>query len=474
MVGDRQAKGPHFELRRVGADGDQEVSLVSVGECTPSEIAGVRVERRDFLRTLGLATVGLTAASCVGPSPSPRPTVARRHPRPAQAPQVPATESLPELDQVRAHQLSVTCVAFNASGSLLASGSRDRTVKLWDPVSCEVVRTFTGHEGAVSAVSFVGEKKCLASAGADRVIRLWDGCRGQLEGHEQGITGLAGGPRNASLASSSWDGSWRIWYPASGGELRRGAMSGGVCSVAFSPDGKLLACGGGRGDVTGWDISTGRQLRRAHSHAGRVSAVAFSPDGGLLASGGAENRITLWAADSLTEKASLSGHKDYVNSLVFSPCGRMLASASSDWTIRLWSVPEGGALRILRGHTGDVNGIDISPDGTLLASGSNDLTVRVWDLVDFQAERTVAMFDPSATPEYLGTSRYTYTDEYGMTRTYTQPCGSPVPPNSVCVCNCVPGTYVPTLNPFKRPKRRGGGGFICTCNKICTCVPICF
>ncbi|MET8150559.1 WD40 repeat domain-containing protein [Actinoplanes sp. NPDC049668] len=150
-----------------------------------------------------------------------------------------------------------------------------------------------------------------------------------------------------------------------------------VRSMAFAPDGRLLATADGR-LVRLWDPHTGRLAGTVSTgHAKKVHAVAFSPDGRLLATAGDDGTVRLW--DPRTREpvgAPLTGHSGWVEALAFRPDGRLLASAGSDGTVRLWDprtrVPVGAPAT---GHTAVVRGVAFSPDGRLLVTAGDDGTV---------------------------------------------------------------------------------------------------
>ena len=162
------------------------------------------------------------------------------------------------------------------------------------------------------------------------------------------------------------------WVP-----LRTLEYHGQVSSVAFSPDGQILASGSSDYTVCLWRVSDGALLRTLEGHADRVSSVAFSPDGQMLASGSVDT-VRLWRVSDGALLRSLEGY----GSVAFSPDGQTLAAGSSDYTVRLWRVSDGALLRSLEGHTRLVSSVAFSPDGQILAAGGVLDTVRLWHVSD--------------------------------------------------------------------------------------------
>ncbi len=158
-----------------------------------------------------------------------------------------------------------------------------------------------------------------------------------------------------------------------------------IYSVAFSPDSRNVASGGG-GPANLWDVTSGQPKSTTIRHSDTAYSVAFSPDGKILASASHDRTVRLWDVASGQIKAILTGHTDLVNSVVFSPDGKILASGSWDRTVRLWDVASGQIKAILTEHTGQVNSVAFSPDGSTLASGSWDRTVRLWNVASGQTK----------------------------------------------------------------------------------------
>ena len=154
---------------------------------------------------------------------------------------------------------------------------------------------------------------------------------------------------------------------------------GTVRAVQFSPDGTRMAVGGGA-NIRLYDAHTREVVSLFAGHAREVLSVAFSPDGQILASGSDDHTVRLWDIATGTLLHTLEGHTGRVHEVAFSRNGRTLASGSDDHTVRLWDIATGTLRHILEDHTESVYSVAFSPDGRTLASGSGDHTVRLWDV----------------------------------------------------------------------------------------------
>jgi WD40 repeat protein/DNA-binding SARP family transcriptional activator len=292
------------------------------------------------------------------------------------------------LGSLQGHSKTVSALVFHPNSAILASGSADCTIRLWDCSTLQARQILQGHASDVAALDFSADGQTLVSASSDRMVRWWDVQTGRaldlLNGYIDTIHALSFRPDGRHLASGGADGMIRIWESGHG-RLERSLRghTGQVLSVAFSPDARFLVTGGTDGTIRIWDAASGQSLRTLRGHTGAVKSLAFHPDGKLLASGGGDHTIRLWpvvdGGTAGSEARILHGHMDDVTGVAFSHDGRVLVSSSSDHTIRLWAVERGEPIQSVAGHTAAVTAAVFSPDGARIASTSFDNTVRVWD-----------------------------------------------------------------------------------------------
>jgi len=319
-------------------------------------------------------------------------------------------------------------VAFSPDGRLLAIGSTDKMVRIWDMESRKYLgEPLKGHPNSVRSVAFSPDGTLLASASDSRAVRLWKISKqlsvGDIhpayppEDPTTAMTGLAFSPGGKVLATASSNKRVRLWDVASRqflGELpvygpeaskpvSRFSMFDGLTSVAFSPDGKILASASGAldGQVRLFDIATQRPVENSLQQHGTpiVTEVAFSPDGKLLASADASGSISLWlwdvASRMLVREHPKADSPSAVLRVVFSPDGKNLALSYADGKVQLWEVPSRPSIGIptptqssaiqglsvrdifTQNESSGACGIAFSPDSKVLASAHHDGTIRL-------------------------------------------------------------------------------------------------
>ena len=237
------------------------------------------------------------------------------------------------------------------------------------------------HDGIVRPVAFSPDSKLLATGSYDRKVRLWDTVSGKLQ-RELTVTyallSLGFSPDGKRLAAGTHQGELTIFQTATGRKLvgittERGNVSG----LSWSPDGKLIATADYLSSITLWNSETGKKERQLPGHPSRTWAVAFSPDGTMLASGGEDAVVRMWDVTTGLETRRLAGHRSGVGGVSFSRDGRLLVSASADGSFRLWDVLSG--MELLTMPADAPHTAAFSPDGRFVAGAARDNIVRVWD-----------------------------------------------------------------------------------------------
>ncbi|KAF5350766.1 hypothetical protein D9758_010327 [Tetrapyrgos nigripes] len=288
------------------------------------------------------------------------------------------------------HTSRIWSVAYSPDGRHVASGSSDRTVRIWDTQTGQQVgQPLEGHTSWISSVAYSPDGRHVASGSEDRTVRIWDTQTGQqvgqlLEGHTSWIRSVAYSPDGRHVASGSEDRTVRIWDTQTGqqvGQPLEGHTSW-IWSVAYSPDGRHVASGSEDRTVRIWDTQTGQKVGQLlEGHTRGIRSVAYSPDGRHVASGSSDRTVRIWDTQTGQQVGQpLEGHTSWIWSVAYSPDGRHVASGSEDRTVRIWDTQTGQQVgQPLEGHTSQILSVAYSPDGRHVASGSSDRTVRIWD-----------------------------------------------------------------------------------------------
>ncbi|MHC5611443.1 MAG: protein kinase domain-containing protein [Nostoc sp.] len=319
------------------------------------------------------------------------------------------------VQTLKGHSSMVHAIAISSDGQFIASGSNDKTIKLWQVDTGKLVRQLgrwsSGHSNMVHSVAFspispnlydqeksgkpvgIADRNwgILASGSWDNTIKLWDVNTGKeirtLIGHANWVNSVAFSPDGKFLASGSADCTIKLWQVHTGIEIQTiTGHSDSVSSVAYCPktpttnskDRQLVASGSNDYTIKLWQVYTGKNICTLTGHSFFVNCIAFSQDGEILASASADNTIKLWHVNTRREIRTLIGHSDSVWSVAFSQDGQFLASGSWDKTIKLWHVESGREISTLTGHSNYVRCVAFSPNGQTLVSGGDDDTIKIW------------------------------------------------------------------------------------------------
>ena len=248
-----------------------------------------------------------------------------------------------------------TSIAFSPKGDVLASGSVERVVKLWDIRSGDCLATLEGHEYPILALAFSPDGNKLVSGSGDTTLMIWD-----LENHSR-LHHLKG--HGFYVVTCDWD-----------------------------PKGYRIVSGSVDAKICEWDANSGEMIQRHSEHRAAVHQVRFTPDGSRLASGSSDNHMILWDSSGTPMKVEqiLQGHNAEVRALSFSEDGKYLASGSSDKTIYLWDT-EKLAIHGEASTMGEIDGIEWYPKTSSFLSADGTGAIIRWEVTDLAA--TMAPFE---------------------------------------------------------------------------------
>ena len=321
------------------------------------------------------------------------------------ATQILQTHILAQPFNIFIHDDSVLAIEISPDNQMILSGSSDGTARVWNiATGQEISRILHGDE--VNAVAFTSNGKWAASGSGDGIIKIWDIFTGQniaVMEHDGHIYDLEFSASGKWLVSSSQDGTARVWDVAEGKEISRMFHGSFVTAVAFSPDEKWVLSGGcdifdsstvcRSGTARVWEARTGKEVARINHDDGNISAVAFSPDGKLVASGGGlfSSNVRVWEASTgVVLSVMETSHENGIWDIAFDSSGSMVIAGGCDkrsgiknpcyfGSARIWDVETGAEVSRFS-HNGNVRSVAFSQDGSLAVLGGDEMIGRVWEV----------------------------------------------------------------------------------------------
>ena len=288
------------------------------------------------------------------------------------------------------HRSSVQTAAYSPDGSTIVSGDADGAVHSWSADGgrqlLPPLRYANRGGRTIWGVGVGRNGQDIAAAGDRGIVKIWDTSGRPTEvltqpahasGGQSWLDALAMAPNGHSVAAAGFHGwVWQTARPRTPVPLR--PLPHGASSIAFSPDGQLVATGGWDGKVRLWRPSDGTEVGVIDAQTNAVTSVAFSPDGALIAAGTDDDRSArVWDVESRDLIAVMRGHSATVSGVAFSPDGDRLATGSYDQTVRIWDIPSEELLATLHGPTDSVYSVAYSPDGSRIVAGARDNTAYV-------------------------------------------------------------------------------------------------
>jgi WD40 repeat protein/transcriptional regulator with XRE-family HTH domain len=305
------------------------------------------------------------------------------------------------------HNAEIWNVTFSPDGKKVATASQDKTAKIWDATTGQLLLTLRGHTESVNGIVYSPDGKRIATTSDDHTAKVWDADTGKklltLSGHTNMVLRLAFSPDGTRIVTTSADKTAKVWNAGTGKELLTFSGFGDIINdVAFSPDGKRVATTDQDGNVRVWDPTSGKELLTLPVEKGHyLNGVAFSPDGRRIAvAGDGINLAKVWDAETGELLLNIDfGDTSALLDIAFSPNEKLAATGGWDRKAKVWDTTTGQILYILSGHTSYVNGVAFSPDGTRLATASWDHTARVWDITPAKESLFIPV-DPAINGSY--------------------------------------------------------------------------
>ena len=285
----------------------------------------------------------------------------------------------------RLAQVPGTLAALSPDTQLLATGSQDGTIRIFQTDGGEVVRELGSHHDLVSGLAFSPDGKLIGSAGEDGSAQIYRVDSGELmarlDGHTEALSGLWFSADGTRVLTTSFDHTAILWLLPDGRKTATWQHDESVTVAAFSADGRLAATADWGGVAKVWEIASGNLVAELKGHTDSINDIHFNSNGDRLLTASSDGTARVWQLDDRSPFTSvfiLRGHTDALYKAVWSKDERFIATASNDYHIRLWEASTGRLLTLISTHADAVYDIAFSPDGAYLMSGSEDGSAHIY------------------------------------------------------------------------------------------------
>ncbi len=289
-------------------------------------------------------------------------------------------------DTLLNHQREVSAIAFRKGDFTFVTASHDGKIKLWQTNTGEVITTLNDNSARINSLALGNNGKVVITGNRDRRIKIWNleqrkyikKLSQKFSRHFQEIIAIALDPVTNSLISASADNIIKIWNLDTVKKIKEiDFKSVEITCLAVNPRKGYFCSGGLEKRVRLRDIKTGKVVRTLAVNSG-VLSLAFSPNGKLLATGQLNHQIQIWNVQTERKIRTFTGHQDRISALTFSADNRTLVSGSWDRTVKLWDLETGKMKTTFQGHHSIISSLAISSDGRTIVSGSRDHSIKIW------------------------------------------------------------------------------------------------
>ncbi|KAK9068612.1 hypothetical protein SSX86_012727 [Deinandra increscens subsp. villosa] len=289
------------------------------------------------------------------------------------------------------HKDSVSCVVFSYDGQLVASGSFDGVIQVWDISLGTLKCTLDGPGAGIEWVRWHPRGHIVLAGSEDSTVWMWNADRSAylntFSGHASSVTCGDFTPDGKTICTGSDDASLRVWNPKTGENIH--VVKGhfyhpeGLTCLAITADSSLVLTGSKDGSVHIVNIATGKVVSSLASHTDSIECIGLSASAPWAATGSMDKKLIIWDLQHSLARCTCE-HEEGVTCLTWLGATRYVATGCVDGKVRIWDSLSGECTKTLRGHTAPVQSLAMSPDGTHLVSASLDGTARVFEIDEFR------------------------------------------------------------------------------------------